>query len=181
MAAGHRVGSLASGGDLVAKLAAQGPDKVLPADSARFPGGWHGPGRSARHPPVPATALWLCASSRSDTDEAAHPIPTPPVSDSPALGTPEPREDPGWARHQHWLSAQRQTSPDDVAAAISTWSLTSRPLPGQLGLQGTHSSPGKCQSPLPLLASPALGSKSTQGLSTSLLPHQSSLWFFRTF
>lgn len=48
MATGHRVGSLASGGDLVAELAAQGPDKVLPAESAWFPGAWHGLGRGAR-------------------------------------------------------------------------------------------------------------------------------------
>lgn len=79
LATGHRVGSLAGGSDLVAELAAQGPDKVLPADSAQFPGVGTGrgavPGLAGRHPPVPATALWLSASSHSGFDEVAQGLP----------------------------------------------------------------------------------------------------------
>lgn len=79
LATGHRVGRLAGGSDLVAELAAQGPDKVLPADSAQFPGVGTGrgavPGLAGRHPPVPATALWLGASSHSSFDEVAQGLP----------------------------------------------------------------------------------------------------------
>lgn len=54
-------------------VAAQGPDKVLPAESVRFPG-LHGQRHSARGwragtLPVPATACWLCARSHSSFDE----------------------------------------------------------------------------------------------------------------
>lgn len=89
MATGHRVGSLAGSSDPVAELAAQGPDKVLPAESAGFPGVGTGrgavPGLAGRHPPVPATARWLRASSHSDFDEAARGLPS--TSSPQVLGT----------------------------------------------------------------------------------------------
>lgn len=103
LATGHRVGSLAGGGDPVAELSAQGPDKALPAESAWFPGVGTGrgavPGPAGGHPPGPATARWLGASSHSDFDEAAPGASRNLPSLNPRhAGLLSPRKALGWGR-----------------------------------------------------------------------------------
>lgn len=173
LATGHRVGSLAGGSDLVAELAAQGPDKVLPADSAQSRGlarvgarcqGWR-------------AGTLLCLPQLSGSAPAATValmrlpggFPTPPVPDSPAPETPEPQEDSGLklAAKTGWQPRDKH-APDSDAAAITIWSLTSRPSLRRPGSAPQTPRFRKCQPILHLLASPVLGTKSTH---TSLSLH----------
>jgi hypothetical protein len=131
-------------------VVAQGPDKVLPADSAQFPGlaragalcqdWWAGtlPGMPQPDGPVPAATVALMRLAPPTEG-----LPTPPLPSSPAaqILTSEPQEDSA----QGWLS-RLALSPRDTHAlshicqtTLRDPNLTFRPLPREHPMPSTPS------------------------------------------